>query len=67
MMAVRGTDSLDLIEEHDSGIARSLHHPDPPGSVPAIRDIPIGEVNRVLFRTQGGARRMRRRTVDGCT
>jgi len=41
------------IEEHDSGIARSLHHPDPPGSVPAIRDIPIEEVNRVLFRTPG--------------
>ena len=35
------------------------------GSVPTIRDIPIEEVNRVLFRTPGGDRRVRRRGDAG--
>mmetsp|Transcript_22492 Transcript_22492/g.55659 ORF Transcript_22492/g.55659 Transcript_22492/m.55659 type:complete len:161 (-) Transcript_22492:114-596(-) len=61
-MAVRRIDAVELIEEEGGSIPRRLDRPDPPGSVPSIHDIPIGEVNRVLFRTV--QRRVRRRQVD---
>jgi len=34
------------------------------GSVPTIRDVPLEEVCRVLFRTPGGDRRVRRRAPE---
>ena len=67
LLSVRAEDDEDLIVEVGGSIplrapteARS-GDADLPGSVPSIHDVPLEEVSRVLYRTQGVARRVRKR------
>ena len=69
LLSVRAEDDEDLIVEVGGSIplrapteARS-GDADLPGSVPSIHDVPLEEVSRVLYRTQGVARRVRKRRV----
>lgn len=71
LLSVRAEDDEDLIAEVGGSIpARAPNDEkarggdaDPPGSVPSIHDVPLEEVSRVLYRTLGGARRVRKRRV----
>lgn len=73
LISVKPEDHEDFIAERDGSIPTSGGFgrgnadvdpvADPPGSVPSIRDVPIEEVNRVLYRTRGGDSRTRKRRV----
>ena len=70
LLSVRAEDDEDLIAEVGGSIpvrkptdAREETDADPPGSVPSIHDVPLEEVSRVLYRTPGGAQRVRKRRV----
>ncbi len=70
LLSVRAEDDEDLIAEVGGSIpvriptdAREKMDADPPGSVPSIHDVPLEEVSRVLYRTPGGAQRVRKKRV----
>ena len=69
LLSVRAEDDEDLVAEVGGSIPTRAPtdarggDADPPGSVPSIHDVPLEEVSRVLYRTAGGARRVRKRMV----